>query len=142
MKRENVLTRTSVFRTARCWRGRGEEVQTIAEGVRDQTAKAIMFRIAADYDRLAKHAHENTALELEAMVGWSRESANLAKMLKIRITAEEYEAMHGSAPNPPPFDESSGYSITMDQETIDRLTLMELSQSLSDVISGSKQRRH
>jgi hypothetical protein len=100
-----------------------------------------MFRIAADYDRLAKHAHENTALELEAMVG-SRERANLAKTLKIRITAEEYEAMQASAPNPPPFDESSGYSITMDQETIDRLALVELSQSLSDVISGSKQRRH
>jgi hypothetical protein len=101
-----------------------------------------MLRIADDYDRLANHAHENTAPALEATVGWSRESANLAKTVTIRLTAEEYEAFNASAPNSPVFDEGGGCSITFDQETIDRLTIMELSESLSDVISTSTRRSH
>jgi hypothetical protein len=39
-------------------------------------------------------------------------------------------------PNPADFDESrGGYVVKLDQETVDRLTIMELSQSLSDVIA-------
>jgi two-component sensor histidine kinase len=40
-----------------------EEVRTIAEGS-EASAKRIMLRIAADYDRLAEHAEESTALDL------------------------------------------------------------------------------
>jgi hypothetical protein len=80
-----------------------------------------------------------------AMVARSRESANLAKKLTIFLGAESYEAVAGRAPDPSDFDETrGGYAVKLNQETVDRLSILELSESLSHVIAtaGDDRRRH
>jgi hypothetical protein len=43
------------------WRGRAEEARTVAEQLTDPIAKAMMLRIAEDYDRIADHAQQRAS---------------------------------------------------------------------------------
>jgi hypothetical protein len=49
------------FENAKHWRQRAEAMRTLAEEAIDSTVRAMMLRIAADYDRLAESADDGTA---------------------------------------------------------------------------------
>jgi len=75
MKREGLFDLNDVFKSAAHWRMRAEEMRTIAEDALDPTARAMMLRIAADYDRLAKHSEAS----LDSMARLAADYDNLAR---------------------------------------------------------------
>ncbi len=52
---------TSHFNDPAYWLARGKEIRTIAEGLKDLTARRILLGVAADYDKLAVHAGQRLA---------------------------------------------------------------------------------
>jgi hypothetical protein len=55
-----------IINNAEHWRKRVEEMRTLAEEVKDAGAKAMMLRLANDYDHLAARAEERRTGRLYA----------------------------------------------------------------------------
>jgi hypothetical protein len=51
---------TSHYLDARAWRMRADEVRAHADEMKEAEPKAIMLRIAADYEKLADWAEKNS----------------------------------------------------------------------------------
>jgi hypothetical protein len=61
LRRKSIPHPSYPFENAKHWRLRAEAMRTLAEEAIDSTVRAMMLRIAADYDRLAESADDRAA---------------------------------------------------------------------------------
>jgi hypothetical protein len=61
LRRKSIPHPSYPFENATHWRMRAEKMRTLAEKDIDSTVRAMMLRIAADYDRLAESADDRAA---------------------------------------------------------------------------------
>jgi hypothetical protein len=61
LRRKRIPHSDYLFRTATHWRMRAEAIRTLAEDAPDSKVRAMMLRIAADYERLASNADDRAA---------------------------------------------------------------------------------
>ena len=61
MRRKSIPHTDYLFKTATHWRMRAEKMRTLAEEANDSTVRAMMLRIAADYDRLVERAADGAS---------------------------------------------------------------------------------
>ena len=61
LRRKRIPHSDYLFRTATHWRMRAEAIRTLAEDAPDSKVRAMMLRIAADYERLASIADDRAA---------------------------------------------------------------------------------
>jgi hypothetical protein len=60
-RRKSIPHPDYLFKTPTHWRMRAEKMRTLAEEANDPTVRAMMLRIAADYDRLAESSNDLAA---------------------------------------------------------------------------------
>jgi hypothetical protein len=61
LRRKSISHPSYPFENAKHWRMRAEKMRTLAEEADYPTLRAMMFRIAADYYRLAESANDRAA---------------------------------------------------------------------------------
>jgi hypothetical protein len=61
LRRKSIPHPDYLFKTPTHWRMRAEKMRALAEEANDSTVRAMMLRIAADYDRLAESAYDHAA---------------------------------------------------------------------------------
>jgi hypothetical protein len=61
LRRKSIPHPSYPFENATHWRMRAEKMRTLAEEANDPTVRAMMLRIAADYDRLAESSNDLAA---------------------------------------------------------------------------------
>jgi hypothetical protein len=61
LRRKSIPHPDYLFKTPMHWRLRAEKMRTLAEEADDPTVRALMLRIATDYERLAESANDLAA---------------------------------------------------------------------------------